>query len=191
MRVAETLIPLMDGRAAMLALCLACLTAREHIWLIDWDLHAELELVRGRDQCAGEPGTPEQVALLERLRAEGLDEEALTFWQAGKLRVVDVLSFAARRGVDVQVLLWAPFPSRAVRKALKEGRSSWSGAEAQPPAEGLRRKEGRARRGGPPKTHLDAPSAAEAISPPNIPSAVCCACLVPAFWQAWQAMMLP
>src|ERR1051326_3028280 len=103
-RVAETLIPLVDGRAAMLAMVVACLTAKNHIWLVDWDLHAELELVRGRDQRAGEPGTPEQEMLLERLRAEGLDEEAVTFWQQGRLRVLDVFSFAARRGVDVRVL---------------------------------------------------------------------------------------
>jgi hypothetical protein len=35
-RVAETLVPLVDGRAAMLAMCIAFLTARDHIWLADW-----------------------------------------------------------------------------------------------------------------------------------------------------------
>ncbi|HEY7124264.1 MAG TPA: phospholipase D family protein [Ktedonobacterales bacterium] len=108
-RVAETLVPLVDGRAAMLAMCIAFLTAQKRIWLADWDLQAELELVRGRDQRPGPDGTPEQEALLERLRTAGLDEEALALWTNGPLRVVDVLGFAARRGVDVRVLLWGPF----------------------------------------------------------------------------------
>lgn len=108
-RIAETLIPLVDGRAAMLAMAVACLTAENRIWVADWDLHAELELVRGRDQRAGEPGTPEQEMLLERLRAAGLDEEAAAFWQKGPLRVLDVLRFAARRRIDVRVLLWDPY----------------------------------------------------------------------------------
>ncbi len=108
-RVAETLAPLVDGRAAMLAMCVAFLTAQERIYLADWDLQAELEMVRGRDQRAGADGSPEQEALLERLRVAGLDEEALALWQQGHLRVIDVLGFAARRGVDVRVLLWHPF----------------------------------------------------------------------------------
>lgn len=39
-RIAETLSPLVDGRAAMLAMCVAFLTARKTIWLADWSLHA-------------------------------------------------------------------------------------------------------------------------------------------------------
>jgi hypothetical protein len=93
----------------MLAMAVACLTAENRIWVADWDLHAEHELVRGRDQRAGEPGTPEQEMLLERLRAAGLDEEAAAFWQKGPLRVLDVLRFAARRRIDVRVLLWDPY----------------------------------------------------------------------------------
>ena len=123
-RVAETLVPLVDGRAAMLAMCVAFLTAQERIWLADWDLQAELELVRGRDQRAGVDGSPEQEALVERLRAAGLDDEALALWQQGDLRVVDVLGFAARRGVDVRVLLWHPFSLagllRLVNSPLKQ-----------------------------------------------------------------------
>src|SRR5215472_11533268 len=115
-RVAETLVPLVDGRAAMLAMCIAVLTAQDRIWLAEWDLQAGLEMVRGTDQQAGEEGTPAQRALLARLRTAGLDEEALALWQQGQLRVEDVLGFAARRGVDVRVLLWDPWSlSRLLR----------------------------------------------------------------------------
>ncbi len=108
-RVVETVVPLVDGRATMLALAAAALTARERIWLADWDLHVQLTMVRGRDQRAGPNGSPEQDALLRRLRAAGLDDAAITLWTTGSVRVLDVLSFAAQRGVDVRVLLWAPF----------------------------------------------------------------------------------
>jgi phosphatidylserine/phosphatidylglycerophosphate/cardiolipin synthase-like enzyme len=111
-RVVETLTPLVDGRAAMLAMCAAFLAAKETIWLADWDLHARLLMVRGRDQCAGVEGSAERKALVERLRAAGLDAAAIELWMAGQLRVVDVLGFAAGRGVDVRVLLWDPFDPR-------------------------------------------------------------------------------
>jgi phosphatidylserine/phosphatidylglycerophosphate/cardiolipin synthase-like enzyme len=111
-RVAQTLTPLVDGRAAMLAMCAAFLSAKESIWLADWDLHARLLMVRGRDQRAGADGSPEQEALVERLRAAGLDGAAITLWRTGQLRVVDVLGFAADRGVDVRVLLWNPYDPR-------------------------------------------------------------------------------
>jgi len=108
-RVAQTLVPLVDGRAAMLAMCAAFLAAKESIWLADWDMHARLQMVRGHDRRAGKDGSPEQHALIARLRAAGLDDEAIGLWESGRLRVMDVLGFAARRGVDVHVLLWAPF----------------------------------------------------------------------------------
>jgi len=108
-RVATAAVPLVDGRAAMLAMCVAFLTARHSIWLADWDLHADLDMVRGRDQRAGPDGSPEQDALVARLRAAGLDDDALALWTAGRLRVVEVLGFAARRGVDVRMLLWGPY----------------------------------------------------------------------------------
>jgi phosphatidylserine/phosphatidylglycerophosphate/cardiolipin synthase-like enzyme len=108
-RVATAAVPLVDGRAAMLAMCTAFLTARRTIWLADWDLHADLDMVRGRDQRAGPDGSPEQDALIARLRAAGLDADAIAQWTTGRLRVVEVLGFAARRGVDVRMLLWAPY----------------------------------------------------------------------------------
>ena len=108
-RVAETLVPLVDGRAAMLAMCAAFLAAKQSIWLADWDMHAELYMVRGLDQRAGPDGSPEQQALVARLRAAGLGDEAISLWERGGLRVADVLGSAAARGVDVRVLLWDPY----------------------------------------------------------------------------------
>ena len=108
-RVAETVVPLADGRSALLAMCVAFLTAQKRIWLADWGLTAQMRLVRGKDQRAGPDGSPEQYALIDRLSAAGLDREAIVLWESGGLRLVDVLRFAARRGVDVRVLLWGPF----------------------------------------------------------------------------------
>lgn len=108
-RTAEALVPLVDGRAAMLAMCAAFLSAKRSIWLADWDMHARLQMVRGRDARAGKDGSPEQEALVDRLRTIGLDDEAIALWTSGKARVMDVLGHAARRGVDVHVLLWDPF----------------------------------------------------------------------------------
>lgn len=108
-RIAETLLPLVDGRAAMLAMTASFLTAKHDIWLADWDMHAQLMMVRGSDQRAGPDGSPQQNTLLDRLRAAGLEEDAIGLWVSGQLRVMDVLGFAAQRGVNVRVLLWAPF----------------------------------------------------------------------------------
>jgi phosphatidylserine/phosphatidylglycerophosphate/cardiolipin synthase-like enzyme len=107
-RVADTIVPLVDGRAAMLAMCAAILGARERVWLADWDMHPRLTMVRGRDQRAGPDGSADQDALIRRLRAAGLDDAAIALWTAGTLRVVDVLGHVASRGVAVRVLLWSP-----------------------------------------------------------------------------------
>src|SRR5260221_343655 len=93
----------------MLAMCVAFLKARRRIWLADWGLYVRMRMVRGCDQRAGPDGSKAQYALIERLRAAGLDRSAIALWESGPLRVVDVLAFAARRGVDVRVLLWGPF----------------------------------------------------------------------------------
>ncbi|WIG59914.1 MAG: Cardiolipin synthetase [Ktedonobacterales bacterium] len=124
-RVAESLTPLVDGRATMLALCAAFLAAKERIWLADWDLHARLLMVRGRDQRAGPDGSPEQEALLARLRAAGLDDDALAQWASGALRVIDVLGFAAQRGVDVRVLLWHPYNPFGLIHMINNARANW------------------------------------------------------------------
>lgn len=98
--------PLIDGRAAMLAMCHAFLAARHSILLAGWDIRAELQLVRGEDARVGADGGLEQRGVQAGLRAEGLDDAAIRFWNAQQLRVVDVLGFAVRRGVRVGVILW-------------------------------------------------------------------------------------
>jgi phosphatidylserine/phosphatidylglycerophosphate/cardiolipin synthase-like enzyme len=99
-------LPLVDGHAAMLAMCRSFLSATQYILLAGWDIHVELPMVRGEDVRLGADDSPGQRDLLVGLRQEGLDDEALALWNANKLRVVDVLGFAARRGVRVGVLLW-------------------------------------------------------------------------------------
>jgi len=98
--------PLIDGRAAMLAMCRAFLSARHSILLAGWDIRADLQMVRGEDAHVGEEGSPEQNALIDGLRKEGLSEEAIALWNANRLQVRDVLGFAAQHGVKVGVLLW-------------------------------------------------------------------------------------
>ena len=98
--------PLIDGRAAMLAMCRAFLSARDYILLAAWDIRADLLLVRGEDARKGPDGSLEQQRLITGLREEGLSDEAMALWMDGRLRVSDVLGFAARRGVKVGVLLW-------------------------------------------------------------------------------------
>ncbi len=98
--------PLIDGRAAMLAMCRAFLSAQRYILLASWDIRADLLMVRGEDAHVGADGSPEQNALIEGLRDDGLPEEAIALWNANRLQVRDVLGFAAQRGVKVGVLLW-------------------------------------------------------------------------------------
>ncbi|HZC05999.1 MAG TPA: phosphatidylserine/phosphatidylglycerophosphate/cardiolipin synthase family protein [Ktedonobacterales bacterium] len=97
---------LIDGRAAMLAMCRAFLSAKSSILLAAWDIRADLLMVRGEDAHVGEDGSAEQSALIEGLRKEGLSEEAIALWNANRLQVRDVLGFAVQRGVKVGVLLW-------------------------------------------------------------------------------------
>ena len=100
--------PLVDGRAAMLAMCRAFLSAQQYILLVAWDIRADLEMVRGEDAHVGADGSPEQDELIAELRQEGLSDEAIALWNAGHLQVRDVLGFAVKRGVKVGVLLWEP-----------------------------------------------------------------------------------
>ena len=105
--------PLIDGRAAMLAMCRAFLTASSFILLAGWDICADLDMVRGEDVRMGPDGSPEQAAFIASLRTEGFSDEALALWEGGRLQVRDVLGLAVRRGVRVGVLLWDP-PSLGV-----------------------------------------------------------------------------
>jgi phosphatidylserine/phosphatidylglycerophosphate/cardiolipin synthase-like enzyme len=105
-RAGSRVHPLIDGREAMHAMCVAFLRAERYILLTAWDIQSTLLMVRGDDARAGADGSPAQQRLIEQLRMEGLSEDAITLWTSGQLRVVDVLGFAARRGVRVGVLLW-------------------------------------------------------------------------------------
>ncbi|HEX6123702.1 MAG TPA: hypothetical protein VFY89_11105, partial [Ktedonobacterales bacterium] len=98
--------PLIDGRAAMLAMCRAFLTAKQYILLVGWDIRADLLIVRGEDAFAGAADSPEQLAYEADLRAAGLDDAAIQFWNTQPLTVSNVMGFAVRRGVKVGVLLW-------------------------------------------------------------------------------------
>src|SRR5258706_13203917 len=66
-RGAETLVPLIDGRAAMLAMCVAFLKARRRIWLADWGLYVRMRMVRGGDQRAGLDGSNGHSPLIDAL----------------------------------------------------------------------------------------------------------------------------
>ncbi|MEO7003546.1 MAG: phospholipase D-like domain-containing protein [Ktedonobacterales bacterium] len=101
--------PLVDGQVAMLAMCRAFLGAKHYILLAGWDLRADLLLVRGEDAHVGDDDSAEQRELLESLRREGLSDDAIALWNENKLRVCDVLGFAAQHGVQVGVLLWDAF----------------------------------------------------------------------------------
>lgn len=101
--------PLVDGREAMHAMCIAFLRAEKFILLAGWDIQANLQMVRGEDARAGEDGSSEQQRLIQQLQTVGLNEEAIALWTSGQLRVMDVLGFAVRRGVRVGVLLWDAF----------------------------------------------------------------------------------
>ncbi|HZT98396.1 MAG TPA: phospholipase D family protein [Ktedonobacteraceae bacterium] len=97
---------LVDGRTAMLAMCRHFLAARKYIYLANWGMTPGIELVRGVDHRAGPDGSPEQEALIEELRAEGLEETAIELWRTHALSLETVLGYAVSKGVEVKVLLW-------------------------------------------------------------------------------------
>ena len=97
---------LIDGRNTMLAMCRHFLAARKYIYLANWGLSADIQLVRGNDHRAGPDGSPEQNALVQELRAEGLGEPEIAFWTTNELTVQNVLAYAVSKGVEVKVLLW-------------------------------------------------------------------------------------
>jgi phosphatidylserine/phosphatidylglycerophosphate/cardiolipin synthase-like enzyme len=102
---------LIDGRMTMLEMCLSFLGARHSIYITAFGLSPELLLVRGKHKCAGPTGSSEQEELHAWLRAKGLPEEELLFWQqCDELNVTNVLSRAVSKGIDVRVLLWDTYP---------------------------------------------------------------------------------
>src|SRR5204863_1487567 len=59
---------LVDGHAAMLAMCRHFLGARKYIYLANWGMTPGIELARGTDHRAGPDGSPEQEALIVAFR---------------------------------------------------------------------------------------------------------------------------
>lgn len=98
---------LVDGRHALWTMCLHFLTARHAIYLANWGIAADMQLVRGSDHRAGPDGSPQQNDLVEELRAFGLSPEDITFWTTQDLTVKNVLAYGVSKGVVVKVLLWA------------------------------------------------------------------------------------
>lgn len=94
-----------DGRMTMLSMCQHFLKARRYIYLANWGMTPEIELVRGSDHRAGPDGSPEQEKLLAELRAYGLQEADIAFWCTQTLSVKNVLNYALNKGVEVKVLL--------------------------------------------------------------------------------------
>ncbi len=92
---------LVDGCSAMLTMCIHFLKARRYIYLANWGMTPDMELVRGTDHRAGPDGSSEQEALIARLRAEGLEEADIDFWCTHDLSVEAVLGYAVSKGVEV------------------------------------------------------------------------------------------
>lgn len=97
---------LVDGRAAILTMCIHFLKARRYIYMANWGITATMELVRGTDHRAGPDGSPEQEMLLSELRAESLQEADIAFWTTQQLSLQNVLHYAVSKGVEVRSLLW-------------------------------------------------------------------------------------
>jgi phosphatidylserine/phosphatidylglycerophosphate/cardiolipin synthase-like enzyme len=97
---------LVDGRTAMLTMCLHALKARSYIYLANWGMTPGMELVRGADHRAGPDGSPEQRALIAWLWAEGLQEADIAFWCTHDLTVQAVLGYVVRKGIEVKALIW-------------------------------------------------------------------------------------
>lgn len=98
-----------DGRTAMLMMCLHFLKARRYIYLANWGMTPGMEMVRGKDHRAGPDGSSEEENLLAWLRVEGLSEADIAFWSTHDLSVQAVLGYAVSKGVEVKVLLWHSF----------------------------------------------------------------------------------
>jgi phosphatidylserine/phosphatidylglycerophosphate/cardiolipin synthase-like enzyme len=115
-----------DGRMTMYEMCIHYLRARKYIYLANWGMTPNLELVRGKDHRAGPDGSPEQEQLIEELRIHGLSAEEITFWHTHDLSLQNVLGFAVSRGVEVRVLLWeslgtfSPCETQVVRQEIEE-----------------------------------------------------------------------
>ncbi len=108
---------LVDGRTAMLEMCIHFLKAQKYIYMANWGMTASMHMVRGTDHSAGPDGSPEQEALLSKLREAGLQETDIDFWRTHELSVRSVLGYAVTKGVEVKVLVWKGAPVMAVCSA--------------------------------------------------------------------------
>ena len=108
---------LVDGRTAMLEMCMHFLKAQKYIYLANWGLTATMDMVRGIDHVAGPDRSPEQEALIALLRAEGLQDADIEFWSTHELSVRSVLGYAVSKGVEVKALIWKGAPVVAVCSA--------------------------------------------------------------------------
>ena len=99
-----------DGRATMLVMCYHFIKAKRYIYLGNWGMTPEMELVRGTDHRSGPDGSPEQEALLGGLRSRGFQEADIEFWRTHDLSLQAVLGYAVSKGVEVKVLLWKSLP---------------------------------------------------------------------------------
>jgi len=97
---------LVDGRTTLLIMCRHFLLARSYIYIANWGITPNMELVRGKDQRAGSDGSPEQDSLVAELRAAGLDEDKIDFWCSHNLTIQTVLGFMVQQGVEVKALIW-------------------------------------------------------------------------------------
>ena len=91
---------LVDGRSAMLEMCVHFLKAQKYIYLANWGMTASMRMVRGTDQRAGLDGSPEQEALISALRIAGLQDADIDFWCTHDLSVRSVLGYAVTKCVE-------------------------------------------------------------------------------------------
>ncbi len=108
---------LVDGRTAMLEMCIHFLKAQKYIYLANWGMTASMHLVRGTDHRAGPDGSSEQEALVTMLRAAELRDADIDFWCTHELSVRSVLGYAVSKGVEVKALIWKGSPIMAVCSA--------------------------------------------------------------------------
>ncbi len=97
---------LVDGRTAMLTMYRHFIKAQKYIYMGNWGLTAEMELVRGKDHMTEPDEGPQRQALVAELRAEGFTDDDLAFWFKNDLSLRAVLGYAVTKGVEVKVLLW-------------------------------------------------------------------------------------
>ncbi|GAC1400333.1 MAG: phospholipase D-like domain-containing protein [Ktedonobacteraceae bacterium] len=105
---------LVDGRTAILEMCIHFLKAQKYIYLANWGLTASMLMVRGTDHFAGPDGSPEQETLLTALREAGLQDSDIEFWCTHELSVRATLGYAVSKGVEVKALIWKGAPIIAV-----------------------------------------------------------------------------